>query len=62
MVLKCTDVAQEDGTPSVLGSTSRNIYIPSDSQAAINPQWNWQNITGSNWYECQNTWELREMK
>jgi hypothetical protein len=23
---------------------------------------NWQNITGSNWYECQDTWELMEMK
>jgi len=37
VVLKCMDAAQEGGTPSVLGSTSRNIYIPFDSQAAISP-------------------------
>jgi hypothetical protein len=38
MVLKRTDAAQEGRTLSVLGSTNMNIYMPSDSQAAINPQ------------------------
>jgi len=26
------------------------------------PWWNWQNITGLNWYQCQDTWKLIKMK
>jgi hypothetical protein len=58
------------------GYTGRNICIISDSQAAIkaldsfqiNSKLVWDchqslgNITGSNWYGCQDTWELMEMK
>lgn len=29
---------------------------------AISPWWNWQNLTGSNWYGWQDIWELMEMK